>query len=45
MPEGNKNHLQTLSAIAKFFTKGGIREKLLEANTKEDIINVFKEQD
>ena len=45
MPEDNKNHLQTLSAIAKFFTKGGIREKLLEANTKEDIINVFKEQD
>lgn len=45
MPEGNKNHLQTLSAIAKFFTKGGIREKLLVANTKEDIINVFKEQD
>ncbi len=33
------------AAIAKFFTKGGIREKLLEANTKEDIINVFKEQD
>ena len=39
MPENSKNHLQTLSAIAKFFTRGGIREKLLEANTREDIIN------
>ena len=45
MPENSKNHLQTLSAIAKFFTRGGIREKLLEANTREDIINVFKEQE
>ena len=45
MPENSKNHLQTLSAIAKSFTRGGIREKLLEANTREDIINVFKEQE
>ncbi|NCG26983.1 MAG: PTS transporter subunit EIIA [Verrucomicrobiales bacterium] len=45
MPENNKNHLQTLSAIAKFFTKGGIREKLLKANTKEDIRNTFNEQE
>ncbi|MED6299124.1 MAG: PTS sugar transporter subunit IIA [Verrucomicrobiota bacterium] len=45
LPENNnKNHLQTLSSIAKFFTRGGIREKLLEASTKEDIINIFKEQ-
>jgi len=44
VPENSKNHLQTLSSIAKFFTRGEIREKLLEANTKEDIINVFEEQ-
>jgi mannitol/fructose-specific phosphotransferase system IIA component (Ntr-type) len=45
IPENGKNHLQTLASIAKFFTRGEIREKLLEAKTKEDIINVFREQE
>ena len=38
-PESDNNHhLQTLAAIARFFTKGNIREILLNASTEKEIL-------
>ena len=39
IPESDNNHhLQTLAAIARFFTKGNIREILLNASTEKEIL-------
>ena len=43
IPTCNDNkHLQTLATIARFFTKGDIRERLLNATSNTDILKVIE---
>ena len=43
IPKCNDNkHLQTLATIARFFTKGDIRERLLNATSNTDILKVIE---
>jgi mannitol/fructose-specific phosphotransferase system IIA component (Ntr-type) len=43
IPESDNNHhLQTLASIARFFTKGNIRETLLSASTETEILKAIE---
>ena len=43
IPTCNDNkHLQTLATIARFFTKGDIRERLLKATSNTEILRVIE---
>jgi len=43
IPESDNNHhLQTLASIARFFTKGNIRETLLKASTETEILQAIE---
>ena len=35
-------HLQTLAAVAKFFNRRGVKTKILEAKSPEDILAIFR---
>ena len=38
-------HIKLLSRISRLMNKDDFRQKLLEANSKEEILNVFKEEE